>query len=269
MSIPSTAVKKTAITTLKGNYLQGIITSAMYIFACLICVFCTEIAAPLLGVVFSAVFTLLLSVFLIIPLTLGLAYWGIRMIFCGDSNPLLLFYYFTGRVKFRRAINFAIPFTFKAVTSGVILFIPAFLADFIASGKLFTLFGAQIPLWISGLFGLSAVLKVLAFFSLIAVMLKYYMSPFLMAADEKMDPAKAMHISTVIATRSKKDFIWLIFSFTLYILACLFMIPTVFIMPYFTVSYAVHCRFAVAAYNKIADSLNSPDIPTFRADISF
>lgn len=269
MNISSIAVKKTAITALKGRYLSALITATIYIFACLICMICRDTAAPFLGSALTPVFSLALIIFLMIPLTLGLVFFSVRIVFCGEAHPLLLFNFFTDKNSYIRAMKFALPFMLKTVISGVILFIPCFAVDLLASGKLFTLFGAQIPLWTSSLWGVSVVLRVLAFIVLILVMLKYYLAPFLLVADNDMDPLEAMHISRIIAKRSKKDFLFLIFSFAFYILACVFVVPIIFIIPYFAVAYAVHCRFTVAAHNKIADSMNLPEVPSFDADISF
>ena len=66
-----------------------------------------------------------------------------------------------------------------------------------------------------------------------------------------------------------RSFIALAFSLILYIAACFLVIPIIFIFPYFTAAYAVHCRFAVASYNKSVDSINRDDVPSFSADISF
>ena len=41
----------------------------------------------------------------------------------------------------------------------------------------------------------------------------------------------------------------------------------IFVFPYFAAAYAVHCRYAVAAYNKNADGMSAA--PSFEADISF
>lgn len=269
MSISTTAVKKTALTVLKDKYLKSIIASAIYIFSCLVCLFCLELIGTVAGTITEFVCFLIFSVFLIIPITLGLAFWGVRMVFCSDGHPLLIFNYFTDRDKYLRAIKFAVPFTAKSCFAGAILFLPAFVVKLFASGKIFSMLKMQIPIWVSGLSYVSGILEFFAFICLISVMLKYYLTPFLLAADEKMEPSEAMNISRIIASESKRDFVWLILSLGLYIIACIFMVPIIFILPYFTVCFAVHCRFAVAAYNKNADRINSLNIPSFRADISF
>lgn len=269
MSISSTAVKKTALTVLKDKYLKSIITSAIYVFSCLVCLFCLELIGTVAGSIAAFVFFLIFAVFLIIPITLGLAFWGVRMIFGNEGHPILIFNFFTDRDKYLRAIRFSVPFTAKSCLAGAILFLPAFITKLLASGKIFNILKMQIPIWASGLSYVSEILEFFAFICLISVMMRYYLTPFLLAADEKMDAREAMNMSRIIAGKSKKDFVWLILSLGLYIIACIFMVPIIFILPYFTVCFAVHCRFAVAAYNKNADKINSLNIPSFRADISF
>ena len=97
-------------------------------------------------------------------------------------------------------------------------------------------------------------------------MLKFYLSPFLLAADENMKVLEALSISRIIAPVTRREFIFLVLGFICYIVACIFVIPTIFLLPYFAAAYAVHCRYAVAAYNKNADGVA---VPSFEADISF
>ena len=269
MNISSSIVKKTARTALKGRYFSGVAAAAIYIFTFLICILTTELIGNLAGGVTAVLFLIIFCVCFLLPLTLGFVYWGVRVIFSGDCEPIMVFKYFSSRTDYIRALRFSVPITGNALFSGILLFLPAIFADIAASGKLFIFLGVQIPLWASSLWGVSAILKFLASICLIFVMLKFYLAPFLLSADEAMEPLEAMHMSKIITTRSKRDFIFLFFSFSGYILACFFMIPTIFILPYFTASYTVHCRFAIAAYNRNIDSISQNSIPSFDASISF
>ena len=269
MNVSSTIVKKTAITALKNKYTGGVVCSSIYLFTWLICIFVTELVSNFGGMMSTLLLFAVLCVFLILPLTLGLIYWGIRIIFSGDSEPVLIFKYFSSRKDYIRSIRLWLPITGNALFYGFLLFLPAVFADMVANGRIFILFGVQIPLWASSIWGISVALRIIASLCLIFVLLKFYLAPFLLVADENMEPLEAIHMSKVIATRSRKDFIWLVFSFTGYIIACIFMIPIVFILPYLTASYAVHCRFEIAAYNNNIDRINQKNIPGFEADISF
>ena len=269
MNISSAIVKKTAIIALKNKYTSGVVSAAVYMFTWLIGIFVAELIGTALGGAMSAVFIILFLLLLMLPLTMGLVYWSVRVIFVGDCEPLIIFRCFSSKSDYLRALKLWLPITGNALFSGFLLFLPGIFADMAASGKIFTVFGAQIPLWASSLWGVSAVLKFIASICLIFVLLKFYLAPFLLVADEKMQPLEAIHMSKIIAMRSRKSFIRLLFSFAGYIIACIFMIPTIFVFPYFITSYAVHCRFAIAAYNKNIDRINQKNIPSFEADISF
>ncbi len=263
MNVSTAAVKHTAKTALKKDYYKAIIVSALYIFAIYVCLLCNSIIASIAGVAAAFIFLICAIVMLIIPLTLGFVYFAVRLIFGSDTQPVLLFKYFSGKNEYIRALRFALPLTGNAVYSGFLLFLPAFVCDAIANGTVFKIFGADIPLWASSIWSVSAILKVFAGFCFIIVMLKFYLAPFLLTADENMDPLEALHMSKVISSVSKRDFIWLILSLAGYILACAFVVPNIFIYPYFIACYCVHCRFAVAAFNKNIDKINQKDIPSF------
>ena len=269
MNISISAVKKTAIAALKNKYSTGVMTAAILVFSFIVCFSCTEMAYFTTGAAGGTLLLILLIVFLLFPLASGYVYCGTHLILTGESDPLLIFKYFTSKQAYARVLKLSVLITGNAAFAGALLFLPCFAVDMLASGKLFMLLGAQIPLWASSLWTVSAVLKAAAAFALLILMIKYYLAPFLIAADEDMDPFEAVHMSKVISTRSKKDFLLFLLSFIGYIIAGFLVIPIIFILPYFSTSYSVFCRFAVAAYNTDADRVNRADIPSFDASISF
>lgn len=269
MSMHNIAVKTTAKSLLKNNYTSGIIAGCIPVFAFFVCLFCAEMINTVFGAVGTYISFFVLFVLLIAPLITGYVYYSTRFIFTGESQPVLIFKYFSSKAYYIKALTLSFIITGNAFLFGTLFFLPAIFTDLLASGKLFTLLNMQIPLWASSLWAVSSVLKFLAFIFTVLFMLKYYIAPFLMAADENMDPLEAVHMSKIISLRSKKDFVWLVLSFSGYIVLCLFFIPIIFVLPYFNTSYSVHCRFAVAAYNNTVDKLNQPSIPSFNADISF
>ena len=266
MNLSTVAVKNTAKTALKGNYFSSIAACTIYIFAFIVCEVCYELSSSVIGPVFSFVVLLLLLMLFIIPLTLGLIYFTVRLIFGTNAEPILIFKYFCSRKDFKRALAFAFYISGNAVFYGFIFLLPSFFVDIIADGRIFKIFGAQIPLWASGLTGVSASLKVLALIFLLAVMMKFYLAPFLFAANEDMEVLQTLHTSKIISSVTKKDFIWLILSFIWHILACLFVIPNIFIFPYFATSYCVHCRFCLSYYNDSVDKINKK-IPSFEVTL--
>lgn len=269
MSLYGTAVKKTAAFSLKNNYTSGVISACIYIFSLIVLSVCVDTASGILGNFGAYVFLFLLVVFLAFPLTLGYVYRGTSLIFTGECEPILIFKYFSSRKDYFKALKMSFYLTGNALFVLFLLSIPAVFAALTADGRVFTLFGAQIPIWASSLTPVVYILKYAAIIITVFVMLKYYMAPFLIAADGDMDPLEAIHLSRVISICSKRDFIKLAFSFTGYIIACFLVVPVIFVFPYFNAVYNVHCRFAVASYNKAVDEIKEPQVPNFNANITF
>ena len=269
MSVSSGVVKKTAKTALKGNYLKAVITATVYVFILIICIFCADLFSMFLGRAVGVIWFLLLLVSIIIPITLGYIYFNTRLIFTSVCEPLLIAKYFSDRADYKKAVKFSVFIVWKTALTGAVLFLPAFITDLLASGKVFSAFSISVPVWTSGLWAISSFLKVTATVLLIFIMLKYYLAPFLITADEDMEPAEAVYMAKIISFRTKKDFIWLALSFILYIISCVFVIPLIFVLPLLSSAYTVHSRFSVADYNRNIDKTNSAKTPGFSADISF
>lgn len=269
MNVSNLAVKTTAKLSLKNKYTSGIVAASVFVFALIVCSFCAGMAGTVFGKAGTYISALIFFIFFIMPLIAGYVYWSVRLIFTEESAPVLIFKYFSGKSDYLKSLKLSLIITGNLLLTGVLLFLPSIVTDLFASGKLFTLFGAQIPLWVSSLWSVSRFLRYVAIIVFFFASLKYYLVPFLIAADEEMDPLEAIHMSKIISIGSKRALIALIFSLILYIIACFFVIPIIFIFPYFAAAYAVHCRFAVADYNKSVDSMNQNDVPSFSADISF
>ena len=89
----------------------------------------------------------------------------------------------------------------------------------------------------------------------------------LFVADESMDSAEAIHLSAVIAKKTKFDFLYLFFSFSGWILLSLLSVPMLFTFPYFVFSYLLHSAYSVSGFNEQLSHISYDDIPTFIAGI--
>ena len=269
MNFSNATVKITAKSTLKNKYTSGIITAAIFVFAYIVCYYCGAFLYSLGSPAAATISLICLFAFLILPLIAGYVYWGVRLAFFGENEPVLMFKYFSSKENYLKALKFSFLITGNGLFVGFLLSLPCILVSLIASGKLFVMLGLKIPLWASSFDTVRTVFVIAAILLFFLIMLKYYLAPFLMAADEDMDPLEAVHMSKIISVRSKRNFLWLILGFLPHIIACVFVIPIIFLFPYFNLSYVVYCRFAVAAYNISVDKTNKANIPSFDADISF
>ena len=269
MNISSMVVKKTARTALKGNYFKGVVASTIIAFVWIVLSVCASYAGTFAGIAVANLAFILFLMFLMIPLILGFVYFSVRLIFSNDCDPVTVVKYFSNRRDYFKALKLSLTLTGNMLFYSFVFFLPVAICNYVASGEFFKTLGMQIPVWASGVWVVSYILRILATVLFINVMLKFYLAPFLISANEDMDPFEALHISKTIAFASKREFIFLILSFALYIIACVFVLPLIFIFPYFAVAYAVHCRYAVAEYNKNVDKTNSNNAPSFEASISF
>ena len=98
-------------------------------------------------------------------------------------------------------------------------------------------------------------------------MLKYYLAPMLIIADENMDVNEAIHMSVVISKNTTLDFVYLAFSMIGWILLSLLFIPLLYTLPLFMMVYLTHCSFAVNEYNERINKINNENSQSFMAGI--
>ena len=124
-----------------------------------------------------------------------------------------------------------------------------------------------IPIWTTNLSFFISFLKFFTVTATVFAMLKYYLAPMLAVADENMEIAEALHLSTIISKKTLLDFIFLLFGFWGWLLISVLVIPLIYSIPYFILSYLIHCSFAVQNFNSEIAKLNHDDVPTFVAGV--
>lgn len=267
MSAGNSVVKLTAKTALKNNWLKCIAASLMLIFSCIVLLFAVDYAVYISN---SAVGYILLAagvIFLIFPLLLGLIRFFWRMIFGADDMQLVIFYYFSDREKYSRALRLSLTLALRTVGIAFLLFLPSIIIDVFSGVRIYDIMDIPIPIWTGNLYYLSAFLKAVAAVVLFFLMARYYLAPFLVVADEDMDVAEALHMSCTVSKETSLDFIYLVFSFLGWLLVSILVFPLCFTLPYFMTSLSVHARFAVAEYNKKVEKNSDSSVPTFSAEI--
>ena len=257
MTSGSKIVKITAQTALKGNMLKSILTVCVFLFCYFICNYSAGIFSYTGNYVVSYILFTLICIFLIAPLFLGLLRFIWRMLFSASDNPVSVFYYFSDKKKYLKALEFIFNCIFKAIPVALLIFLPTIIIWIVTRGFFYEIFDVAIPVWTANLNSVLKILIVFAIVSLVFYMLRFYIAPILFVADEKMDVSETLHMSTVISRKSSLDFIYLISSFIGWILISVLVIPLIFTLPYILTSYAVHVRFAIAEYNKHIGNLNN------------
>ena len=259
MAITVDATKKTAKSALAGNWAKAIAIAAVLIFSGMVIYIALSFFATVLPDIITLLIMALITIFVFMPLLMGAlrSYW--RIIWDSDDTIDSLFYYFVSAKNYKRVAKLVFSLLLRAVLVGVLSLIPAFLVEFFSKAEVYEYFGMSTPAWISNLWIVSGFLKVAAVILLAAVMLKYYLSFFLVVADEEMDVYEAIHKSTLLSRATSIDFLGLLLSFFGWILISLTVIPLIFTLPYFLTTYLVHARFTVANYNKVVNQMASVD----------
>jgi len=267
MTPNSSIIKLTAKTALKGNQLKSIIASLILIISGFVISTIASLISIISGEIFAVVLSILFYIFLLFPLFMGLLRYFWRLILGTIDNPISVFYYYSEKALYIKAIHLIFAFIIKCIPIGIILNLPAIFVWIISKNFIFDLINIPTPLWSTNLSYAVLLLRTLATVILVIYMLKFYIAPVLFVADENIDVAEALHMSAVISKKTTLDFIYLFFSFLGWLLLSVFIIPLIYTLPYILTAYLVHVRFVIADYNKHIKKNNNTDFPSFEAGI--
>ncbi len=263
MTSGSPVVKITAKTALKGKWVNSIIVTTILLFSVFISYNVSSVISVVMGELAANILFLLMGLFVVCPIVLGSFRYFWRILFDADDNPISVFHYFSNKTLYKRGISLIISIAFRALLFGLLLNIPTFIVEAMTHSFLYELIGLSIPVWAANLTNVTVFLKVLSSVILFFVMLKFYIAPVLLVADDKMDSAEAIHMSSVISKKTSIDFIYLALSFLGWIGASFFVVPMIFTVPYMITSYLVHTRFSIAEYNIHIESLTKQNYPSY------
>lgn len=266
MSVPSPIIKKTARTALSEHWLSAVAVSTVLIFVFFIGMLTASLVSVFAKTVGYIIFLGLYLVFAFCPLLLGVLYWFRRLLWSQNDSVVLIFKYFTDKSEYKRAMHLILILTVKFITVAVTVYFPCIIVWILSSEWFYDLIGGSLPVWTSSLWTLNSFLAIIASFALVAVMIRYYLAPYLFVSNDNIHPAEAVNMSTVISKRTGADFFGLVLSFAGWFILSLFVAPLIFTLPYFLMSYIVHCRYAVTAYNSDVDRMNKQNTPFYSVD---
>ncbi len=266
MLAPSPIIKQTAKTALSQNYLTSVAVSCVMIFIYFVCNLVSSLVSVFASEIGYFVAFILFSVFALSPLALGVIYYFRRLIWESKDSALVIFKCFSSVDEYKRAIVFTFILFSKLAVYALIVFSPCIILWLFSNDFIYQTLGLSLPVWASSLRALNSFVAIIAFFTLVFIALKFYLSPFIFIGNDDIDPAEAINMSTIISKRTGGDFFGLVLSFAGWILLSLFVAPLIFTLPYFLASYSVHCRFAITAYNRDVDHFNSLNTPSYSTD---
>ncbi|MBQ8202768.1 MAG: DUF975 family protein [Clostridia bacterium] len=266
MTPPSVAVKSTAKAILKGNFYRCVCACLIPIFISLSISFTTAIAGMAIGGTLSYIFMIAMDIFLLVPCFLGLLRFFKRLMWEQKDDILVVFHYFGSFTLYKKAVLSGLAYALRLLLIGVAVYLPSIIISILTRPELYDLLGITMPPFIISLGGALTAFNVISFAVFIIVAVRFYLTPFLLVADEDMDVGEALHMSRVISKKSAIDFVGLFCSLSFWVIISFFVIPLPFTLPYIITAYMVHCRFSVAHYNKLADSANRNDVPFYSSE---
>lgn len=266
MLASSKIIKNVAKTALSQNFLSAVVAASVLIFT----IFATSLVSSLVGVfagtIGSFATQIVMIIFAIGPLCLGVINFLRRMLWEQKDDMLLIFKYFSDAASYKRAVYFVLCFGVRIAMVAFIAFLPCIVVRILSSEELYTALDIALPVWTSNLWALNSFLVIIATMASVFITLKYYLSVFVFVANDELDVAEAINMSTIISKRTGADFFGLVVSFIGWFFTCVFVLPLVVVLPYFLMSYCTHCRFAITAYNKDVDAFNAKSTPSFSVD---
>lgn len=266
MLAPSSVVKKTAKTALAPRFLHSVAVCCVIVFAWFVGIFSSFLFSAFTGEIGFHLMHLAIFIFLLSPLILGALYYFRRLIWQQEDDVLIIFRYFSSLSEYKRIMRFIGLISFKFALSALLVFSPCIVIWLLSNETLYEILGVSLPIWTSNLWTLNSLVIIIAYFLLAFIWLKYYLSAFIFVSNDDIDPSEAITMSTIISKRTGGDFFGLVISFIPLILLSVFIAPLLFTLPYFLTSYAVHCRFAITAYNLDVERFNAASAPSFTAD---
>lgn len=268
MGVSSAVIKKTAKAALHGKYFRCMVAAAIPIFMTFVVIFASEMTfyARPLQKAYPIIF-MVLFVFGLLPLYFGTLRFFWRAFSECEDEPVTVFYYFSNAEHYKRAIKLVKSIAVKLVGRFLLFFTPSIITGILGDSRIYELMGIKMFEFSSVFWILSGFFRIAGFILATNSLLKCFIAPFLLVADEDMEPEEAVHMSWVVSKGIVFDYIVLIFCFAHWILVSFLVIPAIFTVPYMIMSYLVHARFAVARYNRIQNQTVGNAIPTFVADI--
>lgn len=256
MVIQNRAVKHTAKAVWNENKSVSVTIGLILLFAFLTVYTLFQFTLMYLPVSVSALFTFILCLFWFFPLALGVlrAIW--QQMLENKTQIINVFYYFGNLKHYKKALRYIFSLIFRLIGIFAVCFIPAAFIDVISSEWIHTSFDLTMPLWISNLSVISSIFYFSGGVIGTIISIRFYISPFLFIINDDMEPLETMHLSAIVSKDNSWEFFLLILSFILWFILGNFIFPLIIIYPYFLTCYMVHCRFAVAQYNKKQDIIN-------------
>ncbi len=267
MTVSISSVKSQAKKSLGGNWIVSIVLALSLLFSFLIIQNIAWVFSLVLGNAIANFIMILLTILLCGPQMLGVFRLFWRMHGGTVESPANAFYYFSSAARYYKAIKLCFMLSLRLLMFAAIFYLPAIIFYVISSPALYDFLKVPIPMWSQYLQHLVNFLSSIGAVLVIFSMLRFYLAPILVIANDEIDAEEAVHMSAVIAKTSFTDLIFLILSLLFWVIISLLFIPLIFTLPYFIMCYIIHSEVAIKDYNERIKKLVDDKLPSFVAGV--
>lgn len=236
----SSSVKRNAKQILKDNWTAAMAITAVRLMVILLSILlpsyliiliASQVPEELLGAA-ESLLLLALIFMLYFPIRTGKCGWYYS-ISDGERSPMSeAFKFFSGR-NFGRGVLYGVLYFLKMLGWMFVAVIPFSVLVF---------FGEEYE-ELSLLIEAADVLTSIAFVAIVIInMLRYFLVPYILAANENVTVGQAFKLSCRLMKGNKNAVVGLFFSFTLWFVSCIVVLPFIYVKPYFDASKAVLAR---------------------------
>lgn len=202
---------------------------------------------PIIGIITRniAVWTTDIILFIVLfwvafPLTLGITKWAYSVAHGESPRADEIFYYFTSKSLYARAVKFSFLLIVRLVVLIVLCMLPGLFVSICSA------FIDNINFYIANLvLGIGMCLLIIGFIAALILINRYFLAPYLFVIDDEADPSRCIKASWAMMNGYVMKVIGLILSFILWFVLCIFVIPAFYVGPYVMISQAVCAKWLI------------------------
>lgn len=214
---------------------------------------------PKLSVVASISITCFSSLFSIIitcPFLLGVLKWFWSV--TGGSNARLseVFYFFSEGRLFRKATVWGLIMFGRIAFMAILCFLPYIIANILTSPTFYDKLGTDTPVFVSGLYNLVDVLQGLGIVAVAVLNARHLIFHAVLFKNPELSAISSVRKAIKITRREPLKLISFVFSFAGWLLLCIFIVPLIFVGPYFISSLSIYGREELREYENHEENKN-------------
>lgn len=220
------------ITTLFSNFSEIYINQGVLIES-----FKNNVSVNLIVYYSILLLVILLSFIILLPIYLGLSRFYYYVSKGESPSAAEIFYYFKGRKVFLHSLNFGINIILRCLMWSLVCMLPGTII-MIISGMLSAMPVTSVSLsrYAVVLVPIAMILLVVGYIFLFAIILRYFLASYLFVSREEMGVRDCIRMSFNNMVGYRISVLKLYITFIPWVLACFFVLPILYVMPYLQAS---------------------------------